>query len=269
MKLTMLGTGHAMVTECYNTCFALEEKDNVFLVDAGGGNGILKQLQNAEISWEKIQDIFITHKHVDHIMGVLWLVRQAGQKMLKGEYDKEIRIYGNDVVIDAITKMVYLLLPIKMHSLFGTKIKFIEVINDMKLNIIGHEVTFFDIESKKEKQFGFLMIYDSVHNKKITCLGDEPYHECNEKYAYESDWLMHEAFCLYEDRDIFNPYEKSHSTTKETAQNAKALNVGNLIVYHTEDQNMKERKNSYTIDISKYYDGKIYVPEDLESIEII
>ena len=36
MKLTMLGTGHATVTKCYNTCFALTEGGQHFLVDAGG-----------------------------------------------------------------------------------------------------------------------------------------------------------------------------------------------------------------------------------------
>lgn len=34
MKLTILGTGNAAVTECYNTCFVLSEKDDYFLVDA-------------------------------------------------------------------------------------------------------------------------------------------------------------------------------------------------------------------------------------------
>ena len=41
MKLTMLGTGNAMVTNCYNTCFAFEEDGRCFLVDAGGGNTII------------------------------------------------------------------------------------------------------------------------------------------------------------------------------------------------------------------------------------
>ena len=38
MKITMLGTGNAVATECYNTCFVLSENNNYFLVDAGGGN---------------------------------------------------------------------------------------------------------------------------------------------------------------------------------------------------------------------------------------
>lgn len=34
-KLTVLGTGNAMVTRCYNTCFALQEGSEAVLVDAG------------------------------------------------------------------------------------------------------------------------------------------------------------------------------------------------------------------------------------------
>lgn len=44
-ELIMLGTGNAMVTKCYNTCFALRNEEEYFLVDAGGGNGILSQLE--------------------------------------------------------------------------------------------------------------------------------------------------------------------------------------------------------------------------------
>ena len=43
MKLTILGTGNAMVTKCYNTCFAIEKDGHYFLVDGGGGNTIMKQ----------------------------------------------------------------------------------------------------------------------------------------------------------------------------------------------------------------------------------
>ena len=64
MKLIMLGTGSATVTECYNTCFLLKEKEECFLVDGGGGNGILKQLKKAGTDFKNIRDIFVTHKHI-------------------------------------------------------------------------------------------------------------------------------------------------------------------------------------------------------------
>ena len=33
MKLTILGTGNAAVSECYNTCFALKKGEEYFLTE--------------------------------------------------------------------------------------------------------------------------------------------------------------------------------------------------------------------------------------------
>ena len=82
MKLTILGTGNATVTECYNTCFALSDGNRHFLVDTGGGNRILKVLKDTGIQLEDIHDIFITHEHIDHLLGVIWLIRMIGQKKI-------------------------------------------------------------------------------------------------------------------------------------------------------------------------------------------
>ena len=81
MKLTILGTGNASVSECYNTCFAVSEGDRHFLVDAGGGNRILKALNDTGIPLCGIHDIFATHEHVDHVLGIIWLIRVIGQRM--------------------------------------------------------------------------------------------------------------------------------------------------------------------------------------------
>ena len=35
MRLTMLGTGNALVTEVYNTCFVIENENQYLLVDVG------------------------------------------------------------------------------------------------------------------------------------------------------------------------------------------------------------------------------------------
>lgn len=50
MNITMLGTGNALVTECYNTCFVIHENKEYFLVDGGGGNTILHQLKKTNIN---------------------------------------------------------------------------------------------------------------------------------------------------------------------------------------------------------------------------
>ena len=59
MKITMLGTGNALVTECYNTCFLIENQQKNFLVDGGGGNLIMRQLKNANYNWFGSNDFAI------------------------------------------------------------------------------------------------------------------------------------------------------------------------------------------------------------------
>ena len=62
MRLTMLGTGNALVTECYNTCFVLNEKDRYLLVDGGGGSALLGQLKHSGIDWKDIKEIWMVRR---------------------------------------------------------------------------------------------------------------------------------------------------------------------------------------------------------------
>lgn len=265
MKLTILGTGNAFATKCYNTCFAIEDEEKCFLVDAGGGNGILNQLEKAGIDWHNIHEIFVTHKHVDHILGVIWIIRIICQNMSKGKFDGEVKLYAHDEVIRLLREMCGNLLQAKQTKFFDNRFKFIEVKDGESFDILGHETTFFDIASTKAKQFGFTMKLD---DGKLTCLGDEPYNPCEEEYAKGAKWLMHEAFCLYSEKDIFEPYEKHHSTALDGAKLASELSARNLILYHTQDNNLADRKKLYTQEAKKAYSGNVFVPDDLDSFEI-
>lgn len=42
----------------------------------------------------------------------------------------------------------------------------------------------------------------------------------------------------------------------------------NLLLYHTEDKNIKNRKELYTAEGRLYYHGNLYVLDDLEAIEL-
>ena len=77
--LILLGTGNATVTKCFNTCFAIKTGEEYFLVDTGGGNGIMTQLEKAGIPMESIHEIFMSHEHTDHLLGLIWLIRHVGK----------------------------------------------------------------------------------------------------------------------------------------------------------------------------------------------
>ena len=266
MKLTMLGTGNALVTECYNTCFVLQDKDEYFLVDGGGGSTILHQLKHAGIDWKKIKTIFVTHKHIDHLTGIIWMIRMICQYMSRGQYEGEATIYAHDEVIELLHDLSKKLLLEKETVFIGKRLHLVVVHDGESKEILNRKTTFFDIQSTKAKQYGFCM--ELEEGKKLTCCGDEPYNPCEKKYAKNSTWLLHEAFCLYEQADIFKPYEKHHSTVKDACELAQELGVENVVLYHTEDKNIENRKKLYLEEGRKYFDGNIFVPEDLESLEI-
>ena len=140
MKITMLGTGHATVTNCYNTCFTISENNKHFLVDAGGGNGILKQLKDSNIKPADIVAMFISHTHTDHIMGAVWIIRVIGRKYLVEDYKTPFNIYGNNEVISAIRKMCEAVLPQKWNDLFEDKIILNVVDTGVETNILNKKI---------------------------------------------------------------------------------------------------------------------------------
>ena len=120
--------------------------------------------------------------------------------------------------------------------------------------------------SSQRKRNNSVSAWNLVNGEKLTCCGDEPYNPCEKQFAENSTWLLHEAFCLESEADIFHPYEKHHSTVADASKLAEELHVKNLLLYHTEDINLLRRKELYQNEGRKYFNGIIFVPEDLETL---
>lgn len=261
-KLIVLGTGNAQAIHCYNTCFAMKQGEEYFLTDAGGGNGILLALEKKGIALEQIHHIFVSHAHNDHVLGMVWIVRMIATSMNKGKYEGNLNIYCHEEMVSIIKTLSCLTVGKKFTKHFDERILFHVVGNGEKKEILGDTFTFFDIGSTKEKQFGYRI--DMADGKIIAFPGDEPYREMLFPYVEGADYLLHEAFCLYKDREIFKPYEKHHSTVKDSCELAEGLKIPNLILWHTEDKDVAHRKEKYLAEGNAYYSGNLYVPDDGE-----
>lgn len=185
--------------------------------------------------------------------------------MNQREYDGDAKIYGHAEVLSVLEDVAEKLLQPKETAFIGKRLHFVPVADGETLNVIGHATTFFYIRSTKAKQFGFS---PDIGGRKLTCCGDEPCNEFARRYAENSAWLLHEAFCLYSQADIFDPYGKNHSTVKDACELAQKLRVKNLLLYHTEDKNLSARKQLYIAEGQQYFSGKIHVPDDLETLAL-
>ena len=242
------------------------KRGNILMIDAGGGNGILTQLEKMNIPVTEIHDIFLTHEHTDHLLGMIWMIRVIGQAIQKGKYEGNCTIYCHDGLVNVLKTICELTLVKKITNLIGDRIILCPVQDGEEKQILDYKVKFFDIRSTKARQFGFVTTLNN--GKRLTFCGDEPYQEHCFEYAYQTDYFLHEAFCLDGEKDEFKPYEKHHGTVKDSAELAQELQVKNLLLWHTEDKNIRKRKSLYKKEAKKYYKGNVYVPYDREIIEL-
>lgn len=265
-RITMLGTGSAFVTRCYNTCFVLHDTCGAMLVDAGGGNGVLCQMEDAGIAMADIHDLFVTHCHTDHILGTVWVVRKVVQLAKAGDSAARLAVHAHGKALDTVQALCSLTLAPKDMAIASERVTLHRLEDGDAFAVGGMEVRCFDIRSTKERQFGFRATLAS--GRSVVCLGDEPFNEANRPVARDADWLMHEAFCLHADSGRFEPYEKHHSTALDAGRDAASLGAGGLIIYHTEDKTLATRKEAYAAEAATAFGGRIVVPDDLEVIPL-
>ena len=265
-KITMLGTGNGGTIDLYNTCFTIQNEQGVFLIDTGGSIEIIKRLKQANIKLEEIKNIFISHSHTDHILGLIWMFKKMSRMAMHGELKEKINIYCNDVVYEAIKGVSdYILPPVLTEAIYSI-VNFVILSNCDKYTINGIEYEFFDILAKGTKQFGFECKLD---NNRFIFLGDETLNPLLNDRISGADYVTHEAFCLDREENIFHAYEKNNSTALSAAKTMNELNVKNLILYHTEESHGAERTKLYTEETESVFNGNIIVPKDLEEIQLV
>lgn len=267
-ELIMLGTGEATATKCYNTCFILRTDKSTVLVDGGGGNGILCQLERAGISIQEISSIFLTHSHSDHILGIVWILRMIGEYVCNGIVPQsKIKLFSNRETLEALVFICRCVLSLGVIQALNKYVEYVEV-TDGQIVDITPDIQFhvFDTKTIDTMQTGFNATLPD--GQTLVCFGDAPCTDQIASWGKNTDWMLCEAFCLDRDKDVFHPHEIHHNTVAETAEMASKLNVKNLILYHTEDVALDVRKQSYITEASLMFNGNVYVPNDLETISI-
>lgn len=265
-KIIFLGVGNGGTIDLYNTCFVIQNENGNFLVDCGGSIEIIKKLKLANIDYRKIKHIFISHSHTDHILGLFWFFKVISQYLKRQTNLEKINLYCNDVVFETIKEVSKHILPDSLMDIIYKNFDFHILKDNDKFSINGVDYAFFDIKAKGTKQYGFECV---LNGKKFAFLGDETLNPVFYKRIINYDYVTHEAFCLESEERIFHAYEKNHSTTKSVSEVMNNLNIKNLILYHTEESHGSERQKVYMQEAMQYFKGNVFVPNELDIIEIV
>ena len=119
MELIFLGTSSAVPSKYRNhSAIALKAFGEIILFDCG--EGTQRQMVQLKLSPMKVNNIFITHLHGDHILGIPGIIQSMG---FRGRKEK-LNIYGPPgiaMVIDSIMNLGYFTLNfnIEVHEIDG------------------------------------------------------------------------------------------------------------------------------------------------------
>ena len=267
-SVTILGSNSALpTTKRYPTAQVLNVSERFFLIDCGEGTQL--QLRNNRIKFSRINNIFISHLHGDHVFGLIGLISTFG---LLGR--------TNDLHIYAHRDLEKLLQP--QIDYFCADLKFTPVfhhLNTKKPELIFEnknlEVTSFPLKHRvptcgflfreKQKEPNIRKEAISSYNLGIADIvkikKGEPYFDKNgslvnpsqltisppapRSYAFCSDTgynpsmvdVIKNVDLLYHEATFANEHEElakktTHSTAKQAASIAKEANAKKLILGH-------------------------------------
>ena len=270
MELLFLGTGSGVPSKLRNVSSIalklLAERNSVWLFDCG--EGTQHQILKTTLKPRKIEKIFITHMHGDHIYGLPGLLSSRGFQ--GGE--EPITVYGPKGIMGYIqaslrfsgTRLSYPIHFVEFEDegvifedhQFKVSVKKLQhglPSFGFRIEEADHEGTL-DAEKLKELNIPSGPVYGRLKNKEIvtlddgtildgndfvgptqkgrtvTILGDTIKHPNSVALAKNADVLVHEG--------TFGPGEESlareynHSTAAQAASVAKEANVEQLLLTH-------------------------------------
>lgn len=277
MELVFLGTGAGVPSKERNvTSIALsmlQDINHIWLFDCG--EATQHQILQTSIKPRKINKIFITHLHGDHIFGLPGLL---SSRSFQGG-DDELTVYGPPGIkkyIETSLEISGSHLTYPLHIIEYTEGKIYE---DKAYSIfckkLDHGIPSYGFRIVENDQLGELLvdklikrgikpgpIYNQIKNNEVTVLpdgqtirredvlgppkkgrvvvifGDTRYSEEYQTFVQDADVLVHEATFSEDKSDLAQQYY--HSTTVEAATLAKNSNVQRLILTHISSRYQKD-----------------------------
>lgn len=266
-ELLVLGANSATpLPNRFSSSFVLNHNEHLYLIDCGEGAQI--KMSEYQVKRSKINHIFISHLHGDHIFGLPGFINSY---CLNGR-KSPLQLYGPTGIkqyIDGIcaTTGAYFPFELIIHEIEEEKYQLIGEIDDLlvyafplqhriptfgykfvekekSLNILSDAIQKYELTVDEIKQVkrgeDIIKCGDTIVNTEITyqkeaCrtfayCSDTVYTPSIVPFIMNADMIYHEATYLHELAD--KAAERMHSTAQQAAQIANEAEIGKLIIGH-------------------------------------
>lgn len=304
MELIFLGTGAGVPSKERNVTSIvlslLQEINSVWLFDCG--EATQHQILHTSIKPRKINKIFITHLHGDHIFGLPGLLSsrsfQGGNTELTIFGPSGIKEYVETSLKVSSSHLTYPITFVEVNEgvvMEDNEFKVLAKKLDHGIDSYGYRIVEKDKPGEllvnKLKDIGIMPgpIYKQIKNnpqvkledgtvinrsdfigpaksgRVVSILGDTRYREEHIEFVKYSNVMVHEA--TFDQEKSALAHEYYHSTTKQAATLAKQGEVKNLILTHISSRYQKE-DDTYLLNEAKeiFPDTKIAI--DFKKITI-
>ena len=284
IRIYTVGTASPMPGERVQTGTAIIVNGHFFMFDVG--DGVVMKAESLGLPLNRLDGIFITHWHSDHMMDLPSLISRS---WLLGRTN-DLHLYGpdgTDTLNQAINQFLHIenqhrvdhhgseTMDVSKARAIAHEFKNIQGGKEVIYQQDGIRITAFDVNHEPiEPAVGYVIEYNG---KKVVISGDTKKNDMVLEMSQDADVLLHEvmlmsvlvqmeeelkAAAMTRNEKIIHDIQDYHTSPADVAEIAAKANVKRLVLHHfAPPPDVRAIKNLYKKEL-KGYNGEIIFSND-------
>ncbi|MGI8424283.1 MAG: MBL fold metallo-hydrolase [Chloroflexota bacterium] len=270
-RIVFIGTGAAANAERCHACVAVQTgPDHTLLLDTGSGVEVVRNLKKAGISLASIEDVFLSHRHSDHIGGLELLMLHCGLHALEtGKHANELDVYGHSLVIDVARQIMNSMGSVapKLFGHMGERLDWVPLSPGKPVGVhSGVTLNPFVVDHAPPDGtcWGCVVeIQQGERLHRIVYTGDTRPNQQLHEAARGSDIVLHECGGL--DANADHVHHVGHSTAGDAGRLAAGCGAEQLVLFHIPNHNGVAGMKA---EAEQFFRGQVSVADDLDSFSL-